>query len=105
MPASPKLRRALALTLAGGSLAIGVPAALAATGGGDAAPASSSGASDPAFIQDAPNGHGGRADREDCPEHGGGGQNGSGQGGSSEGGSGGTGGSGASGTTTPAPAL
>src|SRR5215204_2955439 len=36
---STKLKRTLALTLAGGSLAIGVPAALAASGGGDAAPA------------------------------------------------------------------
>jgi len=56
---STKLKRTLALTLAGGSLAIGVPAALAASGGGDAAPASS-------FIQD--EGEQARPDREDCPE-------------------------------------
>src|SRR4051794_19571131 len=97
VPTSTKLRRTLALALAAGSLAIGVPAALAATSGDDAAPATSSGAATPGFIQDAP--EGGRAHRGDCPEHGGGGQNGSGDSGSAQGGSGG------SGTTTPAPAL
>jgi hypothetical protein len=69
---TPKLKRTLALALAGGSLAIGVPAALAATGGDDPAPASSPGA--PAFIQDDQDGQGqARPDREDCPEKGGGG--------------------------------
>ena len=56
-----KLKRILALTLAGGSLAIAVPAALAAGGDGDAAPAPAS-----TFIQD--DGDRARPDREDCPE-------------------------------------
>jgi hypothetical protein len=74
MTASPKLRRALVLALAGGSLAIGVPAALA-TAGGDA-PAGRSGTPAPAtferFIQDGQD----APDREDCPERGGGAQDG-----------------------------
>jgi hypothetical protein len=65
-----KLRRGLVLALAGGSLAIGVPAALAA-GGGDAAGdgGSRSGPAYQRFAQDeqaAP-------DRRDCPERDGGG--------------------------------
>jgi hypothetical protein len=56
---STKLKRTLALALAGGSLAIGVPAAIAASGGDDRAPAST-------FIQD--EGQQSRPDREDCPE-------------------------------------
>ena len=56
-----KLKRTLALALAGGSLAIAVPAALGASGDGDAgqAPAST-------LIQDQQDQ--GRPDREDCPE-------------------------------------
>jgi hypothetical protein len=72
---STKLKRTLALALAGGSLAIGVPAAIAASGGDggdDRAPAST-------FIQD--EGQQSRPDREDCPEKdgrsGGGGDDGS----------------------------
>ena len=63
MPGNTKLRRTLALVLAGGSLAIGVPAALAA-GGGDAAEGAAAPAS--GFVQDE------RSERErpdhDCPE-------------------------------------
>ena len=91
---STKLRRTLALALAGGSLAIGVPAALAASGGGDA-PASTGGASAPTFIQDEQQQDRARPDRGDCPEHDGGGQSGSG----GESGSAGQGG------TTEAPSL
>ena len=97
MPATPQLRRALVLALAGGSLAIGVPVALAASSGGAAAPASPSGASAPAFIQDDQGGA--RPDRRDCPEHDGGGNGGSGQGGSAQDGSAG------SGSATPTPDL
>ena len=57
MTGSTRLKRTLALALAGGSLAIGVPAALAA-GGGASPPASTT-------IQD---GQQQRPDREDCPE-------------------------------------
>ena len=57
-----KLRRTLALALAGGSLAIGVPAALAASGGDDDAPSAPASS----FIQD--EGQQSRPDREDCPE-------------------------------------
>jgi hypothetical protein len=75
-----KLKRTLALALAGGALAIGVPAALAAGGGDDAAGTQPSG---PAFIQD--EGKQNRPDRGpggpgDCPEKDGGGQDGSGSG-------------------------
>jgi hypothetical protein len=62
---STSLKRTLALALAGGSLAIGVPVALAGTGGGDAAPASGS-APASGFIQE--EGQHDRPDREDCPE-------------------------------------
>jgi hypothetical protein len=82
-PMSPdkKLRRTLAVLLAGGSLAIGVPAALAA-GGDDAGSAGAAGSAAPSsgFVQDEqqrpqqPNG-------EDCPERGG---DGNGNGGSGE---------------------
>jgi hypothetical protein len=62
---STTLKRSLALALAGGSLAIGVPAALAGSGGGE-----SGGAATPApassFIQE--EGEQQRPDREDCPE-------------------------------------
>jgi hypothetical protein len=75
-----KLKRTLALALAGGALAIGVPAALAA-GGGDEPSTQPSG---PALIQD--QGGQDRQDRGDgrrgdCPEK-------NGQGGSSESGPG-----------------
>jgi hypothetical protein len=56
-----KLKRLLALALAGGSLAIAVPAALGATGDGDAAPDPA-----PTFIQEDQDRA--RPDREDCPE-------------------------------------
>jgi hypothetical protein len=70
-----KLRRTLALALAGGSLAIGVPAALAA-GGSDSGTNSDSGAPASGFVQDEqtppdrPNGEG-QQNRPggDCPEH------------------------------------
>jgi hypothetical protein len=61
-----KLKRTLALALAGGSLAIAVPAALAAGGDGE------TGANQNApstFIQDEQQQQ--RPDREDCPEKGG----------------------------------
>ena len=64
-----RLKRGLALALAGGSLAIGVPAAVAAGGGGsDAQPTTAPPA---ATIQDDQQQQ--RPDREDCPEKGGGG--------------------------------
>jgi hypothetical protein len=60
---STKLKRTLALVLAGGSLAIAVPAALAASdGGSDADP----GRAPATLIQD--EGQQQRPDREDCPE-------------------------------------
>ena len=90
---STKLKRTLALALAGGSLAIGVPAALATSGGGDE-PASG-GASAPTFIQDEQQQDRARPDRGDCPEHDGGGQ----------GGSGGESGSAGQGGTTEAPSI
>ena len=86
---TPKLKRTLALALAGGSLAIGVPAALAAGGGGDSTGAPSS------FIQDQQQ-QPDRAqpDREDCPEKDG-----------AQGGRGEQEGSSADGGTTEAPAI
>ena len=56
---TPKLKRTLALVLAGGSLAIGVPAALAAGGGGDGSTGAPS-----SIIQDGRQ----QPDRDDCPE-------------------------------------
>jgi len=100
---TPKLKRTLALALAGGTLAIGVPAALAAGGGGDD-PAGGSTAAPSFQIQDEQQPQDQqRPDRAgDCPEHdgGSGGQQdgGSGAPGSDDGGSG-------SGTTTPNTAL
>jgi hypothetical protein len=91
-----KLRRTLALALAGGSLAIGVPAALAA-GGSDSGTSSDSGAPAPGFVQDEqqpdrPNGEGQpNGPGHDCPERDG--AQGEGEGGSS--------GSSDSGTSTP----
>ena len=73
MSASSQLKRYAALALAGGSLALGVPAALAATGGDESSPASAPDA--PAFIQDSQDGQA-RPDREDCPEKGNGGSEG-----------------------------
>ena len=74
---STKLRRTLALVLAGGSLAIGVPAALAGSGGdgSDADP----GRAPATLIQQ--EGEQPRPDREDCPERDG---NGNGNGGGSD---------------------
>jgi hypothetical protein len=85
MSVTTKLRRTLALVLAGGSLAIGVPAALAAGGGEGAA------APDTGFVQDEQRERS-RPDH-DCPERGGDEGGGSGEEG---------GGSGDAGTTTPA---
>jgi hypothetical protein len=64
--ASTKLRRSVAVLVAGGALAVGVPAALAATGGGSD-PAGTTGGTPTVeqLIQDeqrTPN-------RGDCPEH------------------------------------
>jgi hypothetical protein len=56
------MRRPLALILAAGSLAVGVPAAVAATGSGDPAD-SAPAASQPVQQQEQPR------DRGDCPEH------------------------------------
>ena len=68
---TPKLKRTLALALAGGTLAIGVPAALAA-GGGDDTAGGSTGAP-PALIQDQQQQPDqARPDRDDCPEKDGG---------------------------------
>ena len=78
--ASTKLKRTLALALAGGSLAIGVPAALAATGGDSTG---TTGSSAPSFIQDEAQPQQQRPDREDCPEKGGA-QDGAGEGGSAD---------------------
>jgi hypothetical protein len=62
---STKLRRAIVVLLAGGSLAVGVPAALAATGGNDTpAGAGGSGQTLEQFIQDQQ----GTPGRDDCPE-------------------------------------
>ena len=91
---TPKLKRTLALALAGGTLAIGVPAALAA-GGGEDAGGGATGA--PAYqIQDQQQQDQQRPDRGpggpgDCPEH--------------DGGAGGQQGGSGSGTTTPTTAL
>ena len=82
---SSKLKRTLALALAGGSLAIGVPAALATAGGDDASGTTTP--SGPAFIQDDGQGRQQRPDREDCPEKDGSGQ---GESGSAEQGGGAT---------------
>ena len=102
---TPKLKRTLALALAGGTLAIGVPAALAA-GGGEDAGGSATGA--PAYQiqdqqQDQPRPDRGPGGPGDCPEHdgGAGGQ----QGGSGSGAPGGEQGGSGSGTTTPNTAL
>jgi hypothetical protein len=68
--ASTKLRRSVAVVVAGAALAVGVPAALAATGGGsDAAGRSGNAPTTEQFIQDQQ----GTPNRGDCPEHDGGG--------------------------------
>ena len=71
---TPKLKRTLALALAGGTLAIGVPAALAAGGGDHNSTAT---AAPSTQIQDQQQQQQQRPDREDCPEKGGGGEQGS----------------------------
>jgi hypothetical protein len=74
-----KLKRTLALALAGGSLAIGVPAALAAGGGDDST--TSGQQSGPALIQnEGQQDRQDRPDRGDCPEKDGNGQGDSGSG-------------------------
>jgi hypothetical protein len=81
---TPKLKRTLALALAGGTLAIGVPAALAAGGGDDAGAGSTS--APQTFIQEGQQQpDSARPDREDCPEKDGAqGNGGQQQGGSSD---------------------
>jgi hypothetical protein len=97
-----KLRRTLALALAGGSLAIGVPAALAA-GGSDSGTSSDSGAPAPGFVQDEqrpdrPNGEGQpNGPGHDCPERDGA----QGDGAQGDGAGSGSSGSSDSGTSTP----
>ncbi|MFL5852563.1 MAG: hypothetical protein ACJ77G_08780 [Solirubrobacteraceae bacterium] len=69
MSPSPKLRSMVAVVLAGGALGVGVPAALAATGGNDAASIPSTTQSAPGAVQDdsaTPRDH-------DCPGRDGGG--------------------------------
>jgi hypothetical protein len=89
----------LAIAAAGGALAIGVPAAIAATGSDETTPSAIT--TEPvqqqeqAAPQDAPDGH-------DCPEKGGRGD-GDGPGGQGSGGGNTAPDSGAQGTTTPAP--
>jgi hypothetical protein len=95
MSPTNKLRRTLALVLAGGSLAIGVPAALAAGGGDDAGSAGGAAtAPAPGFVQDEQQPQ--ERPDHDCPERGGDDGNGNGNGSGDEGSS--SGGS----TTTPA---
>jgi hypothetical protein len=78
MSPTTRLRRTLALVLAGGALAIGVPAALAA-GGGDSGSGSGGAATpDAGFVQDDRSGQA-RPDH-DCPERGGDNGGGSGSG-------------------------
>jgi len=86
VPSTDRLRRPLILLLAGGSLAVGVPAALAAGGGGDAPAGPTTTTPVQQEQQD-------RQERpgDDCPEHEG------------EGGDGGV--SSASGTGAPDPAV
>ena len=70
-----RLKRTLALALAGGTLAIGVPAALAAGGGGDGGSAASGTPGAPSgLIQDGQDRA--RPDGHDCPERDGGGERG-----------------------------
>ena len=97
MSPKTKLRRTLALALAGGTLAIGVPAALAA-GGSDSGTSSDSGVPATRLVQDEqqqpdrPNGEGQQnGPGHDCPEH---------DGAQAEG-DGGSSGSSDSGTSTP----
>jgi hypothetical protein len=86
----------LAIIAAGGALAIGVPAALAATGSDEGTPSTTTTQpvqQEQAAPQDAPDGH-------DCPDKGG---RGDGDRGQSSGGGNTAPDSGAQGTTTPAP--
>jgi hypothetical protein len=92
--ARTRIRRTLALALAGGTLAVGVPAALAAGGGSDAG-SSDSGAPASRFVQDEQQpGDQSRPDH-DCPER-------DGNGNGDDGSGGGSSDSGAGATTTPA---
>ena len=94
MPATTRIRRTLALALAGGTLAIGVPAALAAGGGADAG-GSDAAAPSTRFVQDEQQPDDQGRPGHDCPERdGNGGNGGDGNGGGSD--------SGAGATTTPA---
>jgi len=74
------LKRTLAIALAGGSLAIGVPAALGASGGGDAG---STTAPSSTLIQDEQDGT--QQNRDDCPERDGAGSGSEGQDGAGSG--------------------
>jgi hypothetical protein len=96
---TPKLKRTLALALTGGALAIGVPAALAAGGGGSDAGTGPT-AAPSTLIQDQQRPDNARPDGDDCPEKGG---DQGGRGGEQPGGSSGSGAE--SGTTTPTPSL
>jgi hypothetical protein len=73
---NPTLRRWLVLALAGGSLAIGVPAALAAGGSDTASGSGSAPAAVDRFVQDE---QPSTPDRGDCPEHDGSGSQGGSQ--------------------------
>ena len=100
VPSSPRLRRSLALLLAGGALAVGVPAALAATGGSDTSSAASGAPATQRFTQDdstAPRGH-------DCPDRDRDGDD-DGDGGGGSGGGGGQGGATAPSTGDSTPSL
>src|SRR5215210_6159004 len=77
VPSSTTPRRLLAVVLAGGALGVGVPAAIAATGGNDASGTPSTTQAAPGFVQDdsaTPRDH-------DCPGRDGGGNGGAQQGG------------------------
>ena len=77
MSARTRIRRTLALALAGGTLAVGVPAALAAGGGSDTG-GSDSGAPATRFVQEDQRPDGQNRPDHDCPERdGGGGSSGS----------------------------
>jgi hypothetical protein len=70
--ARTRIRRTLALALAGGTLAVGVPAALAA-GGGSEGGSSDSGAPATRFVQEEQPPDGQSRPDHDCPERDGGG--------------------------------
>ena len=93
MSTRTRIRRTIALALAGGTLAVGVPAALAAGGGSDAG-GSDSAAPSTRFVQDDQQPDGQSRPDHDCPERDG-----------DDGGSGGSGGSSDSGADASTPAV